>query len=468
MRKKIFRIIAVSLASVFSGLILFKGLYLCFVTPSWDESVYILMGKYLFSLGKVGLWESFRPPLLPVFLGAIWKAGLDPVVAGRLLLSIVCILVIYQTYRLGSKIFGRGGAIFSVIFLGLSPVFIAHANAFFSEIPSTLLGLLGVSLWLNRRLFLCGVACALAFLTRFPQGLLFAAILFTTALFYKKYRLSDILALIAGFLVITCLFLLLNVYFYGDLFGPFISQAKIIKAAWRVELNDPAYYAKIFIKKENIFLLFFFIGAFFSFRNRVPGQVLFCLISAIFVAYFNSIVNMIPRYLIIAMPYVFSVSGYGLFVVFDKALKKHRWLLIIVAIPALIFLAQKIPYIKWRPPEFSAGTFEKYVGDNAKMFQGRIWISDPSLIVYSDLKPAELMYYFDCARADYLTRRLDKVDWIFLRPLGLFCLPSDSDCLACSSAFIDKINKTFVKQASWREEYHTKIYESVIYKRKTF
>ncbi|MBD3303963.1 hypothetical protein GF343_02370, partial [Candidatus Woesearchaeota archaeon] len=51
----------------------------------WDSGVYLGMGKYLFSGGSAGLWEHIRPPLLPVFLGLIWLAGLPVQLAGMFL-----------------------------------------------------------------------------------------------------------------------------------------------------------------------------------------------------------------------------------------------------------------------------------------------------------------------------------------------------------------------------------------------
>jgi hypothetical protein len=46
-----------------------------FVQPevTWDESVYVGLGKYLYSNGASGIYEPFRPILLPLVLGALWK-----------------------------------------------------------------------------------------------------------------------------------------------------------------------------------------------------------------------------------------------------------------------------------------------------------------------------------------------------------------------------------------------------------
>ena len=46
----------------------------------WDSYVYIGMGKYIFSGGKIGMWESFRPLIHPLILGVLWKLKLDVII----------------------------------------------------------------------------------------------------------------------------------------------------------------------------------------------------------------------------------------------------------------------------------------------------------------------------------------------------------------------------------------------------
>ena len=50
----------------------------------WDSHVYIGMGKYLFSGGEKGVWESFRPLIHPLILGSIWKLKLNVVLIGKI------------------------------------------------------------------------------------------------------------------------------------------------------------------------------------------------------------------------------------------------------------------------------------------------------------------------------------------------------------------------------------------------
>src|SRR3989338_4913484 len=45
----------------------------------WDSHIYISIGKYIFSSGEIGIWESFRPLLHPFLLGIFWKLGFNPI-----------------------------------------------------------------------------------------------------------------------------------------------------------------------------------------------------------------------------------------------------------------------------------------------------------------------------------------------------------------------------------------------------
>jgi len=75
------------------GIIILTGIFLLirifflatrYHLPGWDESVYIGMGKYIYSHGAIGLWESIRPINLPLITGAFWAAGLNPILFGEI------------------------------------------------------------------------------------------------------------------------------------------------------------------------------------------------------------------------------------------------------------------------------------------------------------------------------------------------------------------------------------------------
>ena len=71
----------------------------------WGSSVYIGMGKYIFSLGKQGLWEPIRPIIWPIILGYFWKLKLNPIFFGRLLIIIMSLVIIYLTFYITKKLY---------------------------------------------------------------------------------------------------------------------------------------------------------------------------------------------------------------------------------------------------------------------------------------------------------------------------------------------------------------------------
>jgi len=82
---------------------------------SWDSAVYIEMGKYIFSFGKIGLWEPARALVWPIFLGFLWKIGLNPIIFGRITGLIFSLGCIYLVYLIGRKVFNEKIALLSAL-----------------------------------------------------------------------------------------------------------------------------------------------------------------------------------------------------------------------------------------------------------------------------------------------------------------------------------------------------------------
>ena len=55
----------------------------------WDSSVYIGMGKYIYSLGHSGLWEDYRMPLFPLILILVLALALLVVVVVAVLILLM-------------------------------------------------------------------------------------------------------------------------------------------------------------------------------------------------------------------------------------------------------------------------------------------------------------------------------------------------------------------------------------------
>ena len=73
----------------------------------WDSSVYIGMGKYIYSFGKSGLWEESRPLIFPLILGLGYLLDLNLVYFGRIVSLAFAVLVLIMVYKIGTKLFSK-------------------------------------------------------------------------------------------------------------------------------------------------------------------------------------------------------------------------------------------------------------------------------------------------------------------------------------------------------------------------
>jgi hypothetical protein len=91
--------------------------------PYWDAAVYLMMGKYLVSGGQAGFLEAFRPIPWPLFLGFLWKIGLDPIVYGAVAEVLFFIGNVVLVYLIGKKVFDPIIGLVGAAFFSLSPSF---------------------------------------------------------------------------------------------------------------------------------------------------------------------------------------------------------------------------------------------------------------------------------------------------------------------------------------------------------
>ena len=69
------------------------------------------MGKYIYSLGHSGLWETIRPPGLPLLIGTLWKLRLPYVFFSEITALLFAAGTIAMSYLIASKLFSKKAAI---------------------------------------------------------------------------------------------------------------------------------------------------------------------------------------------------------------------------------------------------------------------------------------------------------------------------------------------------------------------
>jgi len=234
----------------------------------WDSSIFLGMGKYIYSSGEIGLWESSRPLVWPLFLGFFWKIGLDAILFGKLLMILFSSGILILTYLIALDIFNKKIAIFSSLFLALSSTFFLFNNILHTDIPSTFFVLSGFYLFIKKQYNLSGLFLGIAFMTRFFQIFIFIPLtLILFYLFLKKkvpYRVLFYFSLF--FLIPVVPYLILNYFLYNDIFHPFALQAFMSKFTGWV-FFQPFYFYFINLVKENILTLFSILGLLFIFKK---------------------------------------------------------------------------------------------------------------------------------------------------------------------------------------------------------
>jgi len=398
------------------------------------------MGKYIYSYGNVGLWEESRPLVWPLILGFFWKLDLDAILFGKLILMFFSLGVIILTYLIALEIFNKNIALISCFFLSLSPTLFLFGNILFSGIPSTFFILISIYLLIKKNYKISGLFLGIAVMTRFFQ--IFTALMVFLFLLYlfikKKIKFGKIIYFSSFFIVPIVPFLILNFFLYGDILHPFLLQAFMTKYSGWI-YHQPLSFYFISLIKENVFILFSILGLAIIFKKEKHDGIFIALLFLFNFILYNFAAHKEMRLLIPIFPFLYILSGYGV-VYFANLFKKNRQ--VILSIILILFLALNLSKIKFDKYDDNLDSFYDYVENNDI---GRLWISNPSFIAYSDYK-AGLIYYplYNSEKIDELTMELSNVDNILLNTCDITpCPPSDNLCNEKHDEFLSKLKSVF-------------------------
>ena len=197
---------------------------------SWDESVYLGIGKYIYSSGSSGLWEPIRPLGLPVITGLIWKLGLPYILFSQFMAFIFALASVALLYIIAEKLFSKNVAVLAAALLVATPVFFTNSHMILTEIPSSFFVLLALYAFICNKHYQCGAFASLAMLFKFTGGLVVIA-LFLVALHFMKplsrnfRRLIPFAKVAVSFLAVTLPFMVFNSIFYHNIAGNLINAA---------------------------------------------------------------------------------------------------------------------------------------------------------------------------------------------------------------------------------------------------
>ncbi|MBU2637515.1 MAG: glycosyltransferase family 39 protein [Nanoarchaeota archaeon] len=436
-------------AEIFLGIIL-----LAFVTgniiaitrnniPDWDESVYIGMGKYIFSWGNAGEWELLRPLPLALLAGLSWKIGLNPIYAGKIIGVLFSVLNIILTYKIGKELFSKKAGLFAAFFLAITPVFFSFSNKILTEMPSVFFTLL--ALWLlikNKNILLVGVCAGISFLVKFPNGLFMIVLAALLLLYAKKEKtgMKPVYMCIAGFGIAILPFIVFNLFMYGNELNPLEAMFRPMLSAAGVHSN-PFYPGGLLfyvtgLLKTNPFLVFSIAGLFFLFKRKDFNiqktlPVAYVIASML---YFSIIVDIKDlRFALLFLPFLAVLAGHGAVEIarYKRIGYAILAVMLIAAIPAAYYGITRSNYLS-EPSVRELKEFFSYFNNHPT--NGIVLTTLPYPMAYSDARFRSIFYVG--ASPEQI---LKGVSAAILLPSALKCTEHDLECIKMKESFFKGI-----------------------------
>lgn len=419
----------------------------------WDTSIYIGMGKYIFSHGAIGVLEIFRPPVIPLILGIIWKVGIDPLITGKILATLASLALIHVVYSIARRISETAG-ILAASLLSFTAVFIAFTNAPLSDIPSTLFILLAVSLVLKKRYWIAGLMIALAFGMRFPQALAAFPLGFFVLLDSSdltqilKKRILNACKLAGGFLILVIPYLILNFFMYHDPFLPIVWANRVASDPINAHGYDFFFYTRnlliqnpfLIISIFTLIPLFILLKKIWRNKSDMTGKILteterVVLISwlslSIIGTYFNFNAHLETRYAIAFLPFLCILSAYGITRLIGllpaRYTSKANTGSIVMVTCFLLFVCW-FGYVKYWPMYSSTPDLESFFSYFKDKPGATVITSSPQMISYSDITTVQAIDTWENATNAFAVSN-SNAEYFAVDNCALVCENSSCDVL---------------------------------------
>jgi 4-amino-4-deoxy-L-arabinose transferase-like glycosyltransferase len=440
-----------TLISILLFSLLVRLMYFSFHHPLWwDAHIYIGMAKYMFSGGNIGIWESFRPLLHPIILGFFWILKLNIIIIGKLLDLIFSLLSVYFTYLIGKKIFNEKTGLIAAAIFSLTPLFLMLTGMILTEPLAILLSLLGVYLFLDRdkkmKIFLAGLLIALSFMSKFPQGIIFAALSLVIILDQKTFwiKIKQLLLFGLGFSIPVLAFLIFNYFTYGDFLQPFTAGAWIVTTStWVYGQGKLFYFFNFFLR--NWIYLFFFASLYYYFKEKEwknPNKNILFFTFLLFFFYFSLVVpRKEVRYLVTALPFIALIISQTILMIYNKLKSSPQPLIrptafiIICVLTTVIFIPTSLSFEV-------VPTFDQEIKDVIEEYniEGIILTSDPSLVSSLNHEIVILSAGMDYGPIIYQNVKQD-YEMIFINDCDFICSPQDQVCFSERQKFLELIEE---------------------------
>lgn len=442
-----------------SGIILaalFLNLFILSYHPDlwWDEAVYVSVGKFIYSFGRIGFFETLRPPFMPLALGFFWWLGFNPVGFGKFIALVSHASLILLVYMVAKRVYGGDVAIISSSLLAFTPFVYLYSNKILTGILSGAFALAAIYFMVrdeeltNKNVFLSGLFAGVSFLTRFPGGIVFGGLLITLVLKdlkMPKAMLKNLLFLLFGFFVVVSPYLIHSTLTYGSPVFPFVEASKQIESTSWFHNQDPLFYLKQ-LPTRNAFFIFVVFGLFYFFRNRdfkdFKKNILFITMILFFI-YFQYLEAKNIRFSLIFLSYISLFSAYGIYELLRSLSARYAAkLVVLVLLVSLVFgvstlYNSHIKYLKQPDPETPYHRFLAYFQENP--VNGTILTSNIMIGAYTENKLVSL-YDWKFAKQIYDSYRGES-SILAVDTCSIVCEKSDRECLDSKKGFTNYIRK---------------------------
>tara|TARA_Y100000310_G_scaffold212686_1_gene213558 strand:- start:650 stop:1960 length:1311 start_codon:yes stop_codon:yes gene_type:complete len=416
------------------------------------------MGKFIFTFGNSGIWESSRPIIFPFFLGLL-NQTFNSIYILRLFELGLTLIYGYIVYLIGKEILDEEVGIISVLILLTIPTIFNFSGMLLSEIMSSVFILLAVYLLFKKRFFWSGIFGGIGFLTRFLELIVFSGVFLSFIIlifiFYKNKKFHDLLKgffrVVFGFICPVVVYFVINDLIYGDFLKPIKDQIFLTAETGWMYSESIVFYVVTLINEAPLLLLFP-IGIFLFWKyyrgKLLKYSLVLCLVIPLL--FFHLINHKEMRFFLVIFPFMVLFVSYGIVMVYrffkNKELKLLNLLLILVFVVSIVVsFGNIVQFELGKNYNFENEEIFPYneFMDNSKV--GDIWISNPKYSLYSGNKVSKLIYYptFNDEYSFELIEGVNMADYVLINSCDIPCNPNFNNCVNRKFELLSGIRNNF-------------------------
>ena len=245
-------------------------------------------------------------------------------------------------------------------------------------------------------------------------------------------------------------FFIFNLFMYQNMFLPFFQAIShqsnvvysIINGSVVSHVHNIFYYIFELLKQNLLFLL-----GFFYVKSKKKVLIPFLL----FIVYFTCIINKQPRFMLVFLPYLSIMAGYGFYYLLSK---RYKFLVVVsvilLVVPSLVLISTQYSWRNSHVPEINL----LYTFFNDK--QGSVLTMFPVPTAYSDIKLIPFYNNVEDAINIY-EKQKNNIDYILYSDEFYPCF--DNKCYEIREGLFKSINNNhLIFNLSYGQNYY--VYES--------